>query len=74
MQVPLKILKARRVALPSLVQACQGDWTIMDRCPKELERIYWKDKDFVIAALSQSIDALSPGFLGETGRWYKSFL
>lgn len=41
-----------------VLKACQGDWTIMDRCPKELERIYWKDKDFVIAALSQSIDAL----------------
>ena len=39
-------------------QACQGDWTIMEKCPKELERIYWKDQDFVVAALSQSIDAL----------------
>lgn len=31
----------------------------MEKCPKELERMYWKDKDFVIAALSQSIDALN---------------
>lgn len=41
-----------------VLKACQGDWTIMEKCPKELERIYWKDKDFVVAALSQSIDAL----------------
>jgi len=41
-----------------VLEACRGDWTIMEKCPKELVRAYWKDKDFAMAAVAQSIDAM----------------
>jgi len=41
-----------------VLQAVSADWTIMEKCPKELVKNYWRDKEFAIAALAQSIEAM----------------